>query len=217
MNLPMPSTHPIGLSRRANHAILGATLAFSGFGTGALIFLAPQLRAASDAAACLIYGATLVASALFSFLYHVLETTPRRALLRLLDHGTIFLLIAGTYTPFTVIAARGTWSLFVLAAVWTAAFLGILLKIALREQWDRVFVGIYLALGGVFMIDFDGLFGALPPQPLMLLLAGCAAYVVGAVVYWRDVGSWTDPVWHALVLIGCSTHYFAIVSILPAA
>ena len=83
-------------------------------GAVALLFLAPRLSVVAAAAASLVYGATLFASSLFSFLYHVLERAKRRSLFRLLDHGAIFLLIAGTYTPLTVVAARGSWSFVVL-------------------------------------------------------------------------------------------------------
>jgi hemolysin III len=210
----MPSTQPRGLSRHANHAILGLTLAFSVGGTIAILILAPHLRAAAAAVAALVYAATLSASALFSFLYHVLEKAKRRRLFRLLDHGTIFLLIAGTYTPLTVIAARGSWSFVVLGTVWAAAFLGILLKILLSHEWDRVFVGLYLAIGCAFVLDVQGVFAALPTLAMSLVALGGVAFIVGAIIYWRDVGHWTDPVWHALVLVGCVAHYFAIVSIL---
>jgi hemolysin III len=214
---PMPSTHPHGLSRRANHAILGATLAFSAVGTVVLLVLAPRLSVVAAAVATLVYGTTLLASSLFSFLYHVLERAKRRSLFRLLDHGAIFLLIAGTYTPLTVIAARGSWSFVVLGTIWVVAFLGILLKILLSHEWDQVFVWVYLALGCAFVLDLQGVLAALPIQAMTLVALGGAAFIAGALVYWRDVGRWTDAIWHGLVLVGCVTHYFAIVSILPAA
>jgi hemolysin III len=212
----MPSTDPSGMARLVNRAILAATLAFSGIAIAFLLILAPGLRDWWAAVAALVYGATLVASSLCSFLYHTLEKARRRRILRLLDHAAIFLLIAGTYTPFGVVALGGTVGGRLLASVWTLALLGIALKLVLRDGYDRVFVFVYLAIGWVFVIALDDVVRALPPGALALLVAGGAAYTTGALIYFRDIGRWTDPVWHGFVLLGATTHFLAIVAVLPA-
>jgi hemolysin III len=211
----MASTDPTGVARQVNRAILAATLAFGAAAAVALPFIvqdAPEPGAVS----CLAYGATLLASCVCSFLYNTLEQARRRTLLRVLDHSAIFLLIAGTYTPFAVIALGKGWGPELLAAVWTLALFGIGLKLVLDASYDRSFVPFYLALGWICVFGFDQLLRTLDPEVFLLLLAGGLAYTVGALIYWRDVGRWTDPVWHGFVLVGVSTHFAAIVELLPA-
>jgi len=211
----VPSTNPTGAARMVNRAILGATLAFSGLAVCFLLVLAPHVRQRSAAVAALVYGATLVLSALFSFLYHTLETARRRRLLRLIDHSAIFLLIAGTYTPFAEIALGPVGS-SLLAWVWALALLGVGLKLVLREAYDRAFVPIYLTIGWVFIVALDDILRTLDPAAMALLGIGGLAYTVGALIYFRDIGRWTDPVWHAFVLVGTTTHFLAVLAVLPA-
>src|SRR4051812_7826325 len=149
------------MARLVNRALLAATLAFSGVGIAFLLVIVPNLRGRWAAVAALVYGTTLVVSSLFSFLYHTLETARRRRLLRLLDHAAIFLLIAGTYTPFAAVALGQTVGGPLLAWVWTLALLGIALKVVLRESYDRVFVLIYLGIGWVFVVALDDIVHAM--------------------------------------------------------
>jgi hemolysin III len=209
------STHPTGLAKQVNRAILAATLAFSAVAMAFLLALAPALRERWAILAVLLYGTTLVACSLCSFLYNMLERARRRALLRLLDHAAIFLLIAGTYTPFAaiVLGAVGT---ALLAWVWSLALLGIALKLVLREAYDRVFVLVYLGIGWAFVVALDDIVRLLAPGALALLAVGGAAYTIGALIYFRDIGRWTDPVWHGLVLLGATTHFLAVIAVLPA-
>ena len=204
----MPSTHPIGPSQRVNHALLGATLAFAMAATATLCVVAPHPPS-------LVYGLTMLASALFSFLYHTTKRPTRRRLLRLLDHAAIFLLIAGTYTPFAAVALKG-WGASLLVIVWSLAGLGILLKILLSPDWDRVFVWVYIALGWAFVIGLDEALTALSGPALALLAAGGLAYTIGAIIYWRDIGEWTDPVWHGFVLAGKGAHFAAVLAIVAS-
>ena len=202
----MPSTTPTGLSREVNRALLAATLAFAAGASVALVAVAPRAPA-------LVYGTTLVASALLSFLYHTLEQAPRRRLLRLLDHSAIFLLIAGTYTPFAAIALEG-WGPSMLVIVGSLAGLGIRLQVLLSPDWDRAFVWIYIAIGWVFVIGADEVIASLSVPALSLLAAGGVAYTVGALIYFRDVGRWTDAIWHGCVLMGKTAHFGAVLLIL---
>jgi hemolysin III len=211
------SSHPTGLARQINRALLGATLAFSGLALLVLLALAPELRDRAAALAALTYGASLVACSLFSFLYNVLERARRRQLLRYLDHAAIFLLIAGTYTPFAAVALPPGRAGLLLGIVWSLALLGMALKLRFRGPgYDRLFVPFYLAIGWMFVVAADELFRALDLSTLSLLAVGGAAYTVGALIYARDIGRWTDPIWHALVLVGAATHFLAVVAVLPA-
>ncbi len=208
----MSVTFPAGLSRRVNRAVLTATLVF---GAAACAALAILVLAAGDrgfTAASLVYGLSLVACALCSFLYNMLETARRRALLRYLDHAAIFLLIAGTYTPFAASGIRGPFHHSLLAWVWCLALAGIALKLFLPRAYDRACVGLYLAIGWLVVSAGDEVARAVPALPLLFLAVGGIAYTAGAAIYARDIGRWTDPVWHGCVLAGIVFHFAAVLT-----
>jgi hemolysin III len=208
----MSITPAIGLARQVNRAVLTATLAFGGSALAALALITLWVRG-GGAAASLVYGLSLLACALCSFLYNMLEQARRRALLRWLDHAAIFLLIAGTYTPFAATAGlSGPFGGSLLAWVWGLAAIGIGLKLVLPRAHDRAFVFVYLALGWIFLSAGAQVIREIPALPLLLLGAGGLAYTVGAIIYARDIGRWTDPVWHCCVLAGSVTHFLAVVT-----
>ncbi len=214
----MPSTTPSGASRRVNRLVITATLLFSAAAMVALIIIALTMLDRSRAEVGLVYGTTLVACSVTSYLYHMLEDAPRRGLLRYLDHAAIFLLIAGTYTPFAASDIRGPFGLgHLLEWVWVLALVGAMLKLVLDESYDRFFVGVYLAIGWLFISSLDQFLAAVTPLALAFLVIGGAAYTLGALVYMRDVGRWTDPIWHCCVLTGSFTHFIAVLVLLLAA
>jgi hemolysin III len=206
----MTSTRPLGASRRVNRAILTATVAFSG---GALVALSALLLVLRDprdvVVSSLVYGLCLILCSLSSYLYNMLETATRRGLLRYLDHAAIFLLIAGTYTPFAA-GVRGPFGIGLLEWVWGLSLLGIALKLLLHGRYDQVFVGLYLAVGWLFVFAIDQILRVVAPSSLVFLALGGVAYTVGALIYARDIGRWTDPVWHACVLAGSFSHFIAV-------
>jgi hemolysin III len=214
----MPSTAPIGASRRVNRIVLTATLLFSAAAMIALIVVALTVLDRGSAEVGLVYGTTLVACSVTSYLYHTLEDAPRRGLLRYLDHAAIFLLIAGTYTPFAASGIRGPFGFgHLLQWVWALAIVGATLKLVLDDSYDRYFVGVYLAIGWLFVSALDQLLTTVTPLALAFLVIGGAAYTFGALVYVRDVGHWTDPIWHCCVLTGSLTHFIAVLVLLLAA
>ncbi|HZS83048.1 MAG TPA: hemolysin III family protein [Stellaceae bacterium] len=212
----MPSTNPVGTARRVNRLILTLTLAFSGVAMLALLVVAATSLDRSKAAAGLVYGATLLLCSLTSFLYNMIEETPRRGLLRYLDHAAIFLLIAGTYTPFAAQGVRGPFGISLLEWIWGLAVVGMVLKLLLDQSYDRFFVGIYLAIGWLFVSALDQFLHILTPISLTFLVIGGIAYTAGAFIYLRDIGHWTDPIWHCCVLTGSFTHYVAVLALLLA-
>lgn len=207
----MSIVRPTGVARSVNRAVLTATLSFGVAALALLGALALVGRDAAFAATSLIYGTSLVLCALCSFLYNMLETARRRDLLRRLDHAAIFLLIAGTYTPFAA-GIHGLFGVSLLAWVWALALLGILLKLRASQAFERGFVALYLALGWLALTAGREI-ATLPALPLTLLAAGGLAYTVGALIYARDIGRWTDPVWHGFVLAGNVTHFLAVVAL----
>lgn len=214
----MPSTTPVGPARRVNRLILALTLAFSACAMTALVIVAVTTLDHSRAEVALVYGLTLVTCSLCSFLYHTVEDTPRRGILRYADHAAIFLLIAGTYTPFVATnGIVGPFGISLLDWVWGLAGVGITLKLFLDATYDRFFVGVYLAIGWLFVFALDQFLHKLSLIPLVFLAIGGVAYTAGAIIYVRDIGHWTDPVWHGCVLTGSFTHFIAILALLLAA
>lgn len=198
------------LPRAVDRSILAATLAFS---LVALAMLAHRAATSTDrwrALAVLVYGATLATSALCSFLYHALPRARCRPLLRYFDHAAIFLLIAGTYTPFASDDLHGPFGFSVLEWVWALTSLGMLLKLALLGAYDRAFVGFYIAIGWFILAAGRDAIAAIAAPSLALLAFGGLVYTAGAVVYARDRGRWTAPIWHSCVLIGALAHFAAI-------
>jgi hemolysin III len=204
LTIPMP--------RRVNRAILVATLALGAGALICLIVLAFTLQDPQRLAASLVFGACLMLCSASSFSYNLIETKWRPQL-RKLDHSAIFLLIAGTYTPFVITGVPGPFGIGLLEWVWGLALAGIALKLLLPGRHERLFVALYLALGWLFLSAI-GPFVALTTLPALVLLAvGGIAYTVGALVYARDIGPWTDAVWHGCVFIGSLSHLLAVVAL----
>lgn len=162
------------------------------------------------------YGASLVASCLCSLLYDINRQRPLRRLLRLLDHSAIFLLIAGTYTPFVVFGIVGPFGISLSAWVWTMAVAGICLKLLLGERHETFFVLFYLAFGWLFLSALPVLARNTPPLALGLLVAGGVAYSLGAVIYWRGRGHWANVIWHGFVFAGVAVHFLSVLSLVLA-
>ncbi len=211
----MAKSLTIGLSRLVDRAILTATLAFSGGALIGLVALAFASTASHGTGASLIYGVCLVLCSLCSYLYNMLETARRRGLLRYFDHAAIFLLIAGTYTPFAA-GFQGPFGFALLEWVWGLAIVGIVLKLLLFGSYDRLFVGIYLGIGWLFVSALNQFLATITPSSLVFLTIGGVAYTVGALIYARDIGRWTAAVWHGCVLTGSLTHFIAVVLLLTA-
>lgn len=205
---------PTAIAGRIDRLLLTLTLWFSAAALLSLSVFAITVRDSRRAAVGVIYGATLGACSLCSYLYNMLKETRRRRLLRALDHSAIFLLIAGTYTPFAARGVAGPLGVGILEWVWSLAGVGILLKLVLGASYDRVFVAFYLAVGWLFVWALDEFVRGTTPLALMFLGIGGAAYTIGALVYARGIGGWTEPVWHGFVLAGIATHFCAVTTLL---
>ncbi|MFN2370354.1 MAG: hemolysin III family protein [Candidatus Krumholzibacteriia bacterium] len=158
-----------------------------------------------------VYGTTLILLYTASTLYHALPHPRAKGVLRVIDHTAIYLLIAGTYTPFTLITLRGPWGWSVLGTVWGLAVAGIVFEILLRgHRWRRLSLVFYVGLGWIAVVAARPLVGALPPQGLGLLLLGGLLYTGGAVFYaWRRL-PWNHAIWHVFVLGGSLAHFLCV-------
>ena len=157
-----------------------------------------------------VYGATLFLLYLVSTLYHSLPGRAKRGF-RVLDHQAIYLLIAGTYTPFIMVAIKGALGWWMFGAIWGLAVFGIVLD-ALPRRGPRVVpLILYLVMGWLCVFALDPIVAALPPEGFGWLLAGGALYTSGIVFFVLDNWyPWCHGVWHLFVLAGNASHYFSI-------
>lgn len=189
--------------------LIGAVLALAG---GAVLVT----FAAMDGDACKIisysvYGFTLFLLYLVSTLYHSLAAGPAKRAFQVLDHQAIYLLIAGTYTPFTLVALKGTLGWWMFGAIWGLAVFGILLDALPRKGPRVVPVIVYLVMGWLCLFALDSILTTLPPEGFRWLLVGGIFYTSGIVFYILDHWcSWCHGIWHLFVLAGSVSHYFAI-------
>jgi hemolysin III len=159
---------------------------------------------------CSIFGAALVLAYTSSTLYHSIQTERVKRVLRALDHSSIFLLIAGTYTPFLLVNLRGPWGWSLFAVIWSLAVAGIVLRLALRGRLHWLVVSLYVAMGWVVVIAIKPLLEHLDRGGLLLLAAGGVAYTGGIVFYgWRRL-PYHHAIWHGFVLLGSALHFFAV-------
>ena len=161
-------------------------------------------------ASCSIFGVTLVLLYTASTLYHSIQAERLRPLLRALDHSAIFLLIAGTYTPFTLVTLRGPWGWSLFAVVWSIGITGIILRLVLRERLHWLFVSLYLAMGWVVVVAIQPLLERLETGGLVLLAAGGIAYTGGIAFYVWDRLPYNHAIWHGFCLLGSTLHVGAV-------
>ncbi len=158
-----------------------------------------------------IYGATLLLLYLFSTLYHGSRKGAVRQVFQKLDHIAIYLLIAGTYTPFMLISLRGAWGWSLFGVVWGLAAVGILLDLLYPKSLRWLQMAIYLVMGWIVVIAWPELTAGLVPAGVAWLVAGGVVYTLGTVFYGIDVRMrYAHGIWHLFVLGGSVCHYVAI-------
>jgi hemolysin III len=197
--------------RKADAAIhaLGLT-----FGLAACVLLAVAAWRSRADLALLIALASYVAGAWSmlgcSALYNLTREGPRKRLFRRLDHAAIFLMIAGTYTPFALVAIGGAWGLGLLVFVWAIAAGGILVELLSLRRHDRLSVAAYLLLGWIILVALGPLSIAVSPTSMILLASGGVLYSMGVVFHlWTNL-PFQNAIWHAFVLAAAACHYTAI-------
>jgi hemolysin III len=202
----------------ANSLIHGFGIVLSIAGLIVLLSVAATTGGLREIASCAIYGATLVLLYTTSTLYHSVNRPQSKHVLRTLDHLAIFLLIAGTYTPFVLIALHGVWSWALFAIVWCLAAIGTVFELTALRRFRRAMVALYIAMGWVGLIGVKPLVAALPAAGLWLLFGGGVSYTFGVLFYrWHSL-RYHHAVWHLFVLGGSVLHYFAVLwYVLPQA
>lgn len=194
----------------ANRVTHGFGAALSAAGLAVLVALAALRGDAWHVVAAAIFGTTLLLLYSTSTLYHSFRAAEAKRLLRKFDHAAIFLLIAGTYTPFLLVSLRGPWGWSLFGIIWGFALAGVILKFWFAGRFTIVSTSVYLAMGWLVVVATRPMLSAVAPGGLWLLLAGGLCYTVGTIFYlWRSL-RYHHAVWHLFVLAGSTCHFFAV-------
>jgi hemolysin III len=189
--------------------IVGSVLALAGGSVA--IALAARRGGVSRITAVAVYATMLVILYLSSTLYHSLRGKPKQVF-HVFDHCAIYLLIAGTYTPFTLVTLGGKWGWWLFGVVWTLAILGVLKDIVLHGRYRAVSVVLYVLMGWLILVASQPLSRAMPRPGILLLVAGGVVYTVGIAFFAMSKHVvHAHGVWHLCVLGGSVCHYLAVV------
>lgn len=194
----------------ANSVSHGIGLLAAIVGLPVLIVSAVRHGTASTVVGATIFGATMIILYLASTLYHAMPRNRAKRLFRVFDHGAIFLVIAGTYTPFTLGVLRGGWGWSLFGIVWGLAIFGILLKSVNGVRNMVLSTIVYLAMGWVVVIAVGPLVERMPVPGLWLLFAGGLSYTAGVIFFAVPKVPYSHFVWHLFVLAGSAFHFFAV-------
>ena len=202
----------------ANSLTHGFGVLVSGAGLVLLVLRSAQHGDVWHVVSTAIFGTTLVLLYTASTLYHSLRGARLKELLQKFDHAAIFLLIAGSYTPFVLVTLRGPWGWSLFGVVWGLAVAGVTLKFWLAGRFRLASTIIYLAMGWLVMVAIKPLVAALPAGGLQLLIAGGLCYTGGAAFYlWKRL-PYHHAIWHVFVLAGSACHWAAVFFyVVPAA
>jgi hemolysin III len=213
-HVPIADLHPgEELANVLTHG-LGALAAL--VGGGILVTLAALHGDGRQLAAAIVFCSALLLLYLASTLYHAARHPLTRARLKVFDHCAIYLLIAGTYTPFTLIGLRGELGRNLFIAVWSLALAGIVFKLFFTGRFKLVSTLIYVAMGWLVIVAIKPVMAALDAWTFGWMLAGGLAYTLGTVFYHRPRLRFSHAIWHLFVVAGSVCHYIAVMAqVLP--
>jgi hemolysin III len=207
-----PPTAPYSRPEELAHSLT------AGLGIVACAIAIPWLAwaAAGDAlrlAGAMVFGTTALAMFVTSVIYHWEQSPERKQTLRKLDHSAIYLLIAGTYTPFTLVAMQGAWGWSLFGVVWTLAVLGIVAKTTIGFRYPRLSTALYLGMGWLIVVAIKPLRENLSASEIAWIAAGGLMYTGGVPFYIWKKRRYTHAIWHLFVLGGVACHFFAVLSL----
>lgn len=156
-----------------------------------------------------IFGATMILLYLASTLYHSISHETAKRFCRLFDHSAIFLLIAGTYTPFTLGVLRGAWGWALLAIIWSLAIAGIVIKAMPRTRHSWISMVLYVVMGWLAIVAIKPIWQLVPLPGIMLVFAGGLAYT-GGLAFFAGQRRYSHFIWHLFVIAGTTCHFFAV-------
>ena len=175
-----------------------------------LLILAAERGDTAALVGCLIFGFSMVLALAASTMYHADRDPDRKRRLRVLDHASIYVLIAGSYTPICLTGLRGPWGDGLLIAVWSMALAGILLKIRFTGRFEILSTTIYLLMGWICLVAAVPMFERLGNASLISLLVAGLAFTAGVVFYLQDHRRGFHVIWHVFVVTGCAGLYAAV-------
>lgn len=209
----MPDDHyEYTLAEELLHAIThGAGALLSIAGLSWMLYVAIPTADPWRIVASIVYGSSLIALFLSSTVYHALHRSPRKHVYKLLDHCAIYLLIAGTYTPFLLVALRNSTGWWLFGTIWALATAGVLTKLWFKHRYPRLALGSYLLMGWLVVVAGPEVVDAIGSAGTLWLLAGGLSYTIGAVFYAAKRVSYNHAIWHVFVLAGGACHFLAVV------
>lgn len=161
----------------------------------------------------LVFSVSALAMFVTSVVYHWARRPDLKHTLRKLDHSAIYLLIAGTYTPLTLVAMERAWGWTLFGIIWTLAALGIAAKLSIGFRYPRLSVGLYVGMGWLAIVAIKPMIDALSTAELSWILAGGLAYTAGVPFYMWKSRRYTHAIWHLFVLAGVACHFIAVLSV----
>lgn len=194
----------------ANALTHGFGLVLSLVGLCLLVALAVSHGTALHIVTCSVYGVTLVALYTASTLYHSIHFPRVKRILKIIDHCSIYLLIAGTYTPFTLVLFHDGWGWALFGLVWGLSVFGIIFKVFFVDRFRITSVSVYLLMGWMAIVAIKPMLALVPAGGIRLLLMGGVIYTAGILFYvWKRI-PYNHAIWHVFVLAGSACHYFAV-------
>jgi hemolysin III len=157
-----------------------------------------------------IYGSTLVLLYSASTLYHSIRKPVPKSVFQILDHSAIYILIAGTYTPFTLVNLRGPWGWSIFAFIWLLAFIGIVLQFGRMIRLSKASLFLYIGMGWTIIVAIKPLIASVETGGIILLFLGGISYTLGLLFYRWETLKFNHAVWHLFVLAGSILHFFAV-------
>ncbi|MBL8531537.1 MAG: hemolysin III family protein [Hyphomonadaceae bacterium] len=210
--LPKNLPYPTRLEKLVDGWVHGVGLVLLTFAVGAGLGLAIWQGGLSMAAAVAVYALCVITMIGCSMAYNMTEEPQRRALLRRFDHAAIFLMIAGTYTPFTTIRFDGAWAVSMTTLVWALALIGAAGKLFLPGIGKRVWIVFYVALGWLVVAALGPMLEGVPLAGLILLAIGGVLYTIGIPFYTWERLPFRRAIWHGFVICAAAVHYAAVLT-----
>jgi hemolysin III len=210
LNRALQSRAELSVEELANSITHGIGLVLSVAGFAVLLVFAILRGGALQIASCAVYGSTLVCVYAASTLYHALPSPRMKRALKIFDHCAIYLLIAGTYTPFTLVTLRGGWGWSLFAIVWALAMAGIVFKVWFIDHFPILSTVLYLAMGWIAVVAIKPLLSSIPAHGLYWLVAGGALYSIGVAFFAARRLRFGHAIWHVFVIAGSACHYVAV-------
>jgi hemolysin III len=194
----------------ANAVTHGAGAVAALAGAVVLIVAASMYGGTMEIVSSAVFSATMVLLYTASTLYHAAKRPEIKARLKVFDHCAIYLLIAGSYTPFTLIGLRGGWGWSLFGVAWGLAVAGVIFKLFFTGRFPRLSTGIYLGMGWLSLVAIVPMMQRLPGTTLAWLVAGGIAYTAGTAFYHSRRIPYAHAIWHLFVLAGSVCHYAAV-------